>query len=400
MLSEQTIQIVKSTAPVLQVHGKDITMRFYETLFRDHPALLNIFNQTNQKAGRQQTALANTVYAAALHIDRLETLLPVVKQIGHKHRSIGVKAEHYPIVGEYLLRAIKDVLQDAATDDIIQAWGEAYGVIADVFIQVEKDMYEEAEHQTGGWEGYRDFYVDQVVKETSEITSYYLKPSDHQPLATFAPGQYVSVKLSVPHETYTHIRQYSLSDAPGKNYYRITVKRETGVEEGVVSTYLHEQVKEGDILPLSAPAGDFVYEANGEKPVVFITAGVGITPVVSMMKQLVKDKSASSITHIHAVKNSAHFALKSDVEALKSNIRSYVAYSQPTISDYERNEFDLEGRIAQDVLSQWIEQRDALYYVCGSEGFMKSILHTLKELGVQDESVHYEFFGPKQGGLI
>ncbi|MBM7704304.1 NO-inducible flavohemoprotein [Metabacillus iocasae] len=395
MLSERTIQIVKSTAPVLQTYGKDITARFYETLFRDHPALLNIFNQTNQKAGRQPTALANTVYAAALHIDQLETLLPVVKQIGHKHRSIGVKAEHYPIVGEYLLRAIKDVLKDDATEDILQAWEEAYGVIASIFIQVEQDMYEEAQNQTGGWEGYRDFYVDKVVRETPEVTSFYVKPSDHQPLATFLPGQYVSVKLSVPHETYTHIRQYSLSDAPGKDYYRITVKRETGIEEGIVSTYLHDQVKEGDILPLSAPAGDFVYEANPEKPVVFISSGIGITPVVSMLKHLVHEHPSQKLTHIHAVRNSEHYALKREMNDLGQSVRLYVAYSQPTVSDYEQNDFQLEGRMNEDVLNQWIEDKDATYYVCGSESFMKSILSSLKALGVKEESVHYEFFGPK-----
>ncbi|MEK1833223.1 globin domain-containing protein [Priestia megaterium] len=99
-------------------------------------------------------ALANTVYAAAQYIDRLETLLPVVKQIAHKHRSIGVKAEHYPIVGEFLLKAIKDVLKEAATDEIIEAWKEAYGAIADVFISVEQELYEEAEEK--GWKDYKN----------------------------------------------------------------------------------------------------------------------------------------------------------------------------------------------------------------------------------------------------
>ncbi|NQD67191.1 nitric oxide dioxygenase, partial [Bacillus haikouensis] len=134
MLSQKTIDIVKSTAPVLEVKGTEITSVFYKNLFAAHPELLNIFNHVNQKKGRQQTALANTVYAAAQHIDQLEALLPAVKQIAHKHRSLGVKPEHYPIVGEHLLGAIKEVLGDAATDEIIQAWADAYGVIAGVFI--------------------------------------------------------------------------------------------------------------------------------------------------------------------------------------------------------------------------------------------------------------------------
>lgn len=123
MLSQKTIDVIKSTVPVLEVHGTTITTVFYKNLFEAHPELLNIFNHANQKKGRQQNALANTVLAAAKHIDQLETIIPVVKQIAQKHRSLAVKAEHYPIVGEYLLGAIKEVLQDAATEEILQAWG-------------------------------------------------------------------------------------------------------------------------------------------------------------------------------------------------------------------------------------------------------------------------------------
>lgn len=119
MLDKHTIDVIKSTVPVLEVHGVAITKTFYSNLFKDNPGLLNIFNHTNQSQGRQQTALANTVYAAAKHIDNLEPIVPVVVQIAHKHVSLGVLPEHYPIVGKYLLAAIKEVLGDAATDEII-----------------------------------------------------------------------------------------------------------------------------------------------------------------------------------------------------------------------------------------------------------------------------------------
>ena len=97
MLQARTIEIIKSTVPVLEVHGEAITSRFYQLLFQKHPELLNIFNHANQKKGRQQAALANAVYAAAANIDKLETIIPVVKQIAHKHRSLGVQPEHYPV---------------------------------------------------------------------------------------------------------------------------------------------------------------------------------------------------------------------------------------------------------------------------------------------------------------
>ncbi len=286
MLSEKTIEIVKSTVPLLQEKGVEITTRFYEILFSEHPELLNIFNHTNQKKGRQQQALANAVYAAATYIDNLEVIIPVVKQIGHKHRSLGIKAEHYPIVGTCLLRAIKEVA--GAPDEVLNAWGEAYGVIADAFISIEAEMYEEAAHKEGGWKDFRNFVVVKKVKESDVITSFYLKPEDGGKVSSFIPGQYVTVQINIEGETYTHNRQYSLSDAPGKEYYRISVKKEKGVDtpDGKVSNYLHDHVKEGDMLPVSAPAGDFVLNMDSTLPVVLISGGVGITPMMSMLNTL------------------------------------------------------------------------------------------------------------------
>ena len=171
-LSQETMDIVKATVPVLEQHGNAITKRFYERMLSEVPELNNIFNQTNQKKGGQPKALANTVYAAAANIDNLGAILPVVKQISEKHKSLMIKPEHYPIVGKYLLLAMKDVLQDAATDEILNAWEQAYGVIADVFINVEKEMYEHDKETTGGWNGFRDFKVVDKVRESEVVTSF------------------------------------------------------------------------------------------------------------------------------------------------------------------------------------------------------------------------------------
>src|SRR5690625_2618839 len=178
LLDQKTRDIVKSTVPILEEHGTAITKSFYRQMFNDHPELKNIFNQTNQRKGDQPKALANTVYAAASHIDNLEAILPVVKQIGEKHRSLNIKPEHYPIVGKYLLRGIKDVLGDAATDDIMNAWERAYGAIADVFISVESAMYKEVKNAPGGWVDFRNFRVVKKVVESDVITSFYLAPAD------------------------------------------------------------------------------------------------------------------------------------------------------------------------------------------------------------------------------
>ncbi|MDQ0971967.1 nitric oxide dioxygenase [Neobacillus niacini] len=399
MLESNTIEIIKSTVPVLEKHGEAITTRFYQMMFGNHPELLNIFNHANQKQGRQQKALAGTVYAAAQYIDNLEAILPVVKQIAHKHRSLGIKAEHYPIVGKHLLLAIKDVLGDAATDEIIDAWGKAYNVIADAFISVEAEMYEEASSQQGGWDGFRSFIVDRKVKESDVITSFYLKPEDNKEIAHFLPGQYISIKLEIQGEEFTHIRQYSLSDTPGKDYYRISVKREAGTAypDGMVSNYLHDTVTEGEILKVSAPAGDFVLDTEKNTPVVLLSGGVGLTPMLSMLKTVVEVQPERNVTFIHAAANGNVHALRGEVDSLSAldNVNSFFFYDSPTEEDRQNNSFDVEGYVTQDWLVNNIPTLDADFYFCGPVPFMKSINNSLKNLGVAEERIHYEFFGPK-----
>lgn len=398
MLSQTTIRTIKSTVPALQVHGVDITKRFYQLLFSSHPELLNIFNHANQKQGKQPTALANAVYAAALHIDNLESILPVVKQIGHKHRSLGVKPEHYPIVGQHLLLAIKDVLGDAATDEILQAWGEAYGVIADVFISIEAEMYKQTEETVGGWRDYRNFVVQRKVMESEVITSFYLVPEDGKEIKAFEPGQYISVQINLPEGS--HIRQYSLSDAPHQPYYRISVKREDAAvqtEQGTVSNYLHHHVQEGDLLSISAPAGDFVLHVEDNLPVVLISGGVGITPMVSMLNTLVKQAPERDIYFLHAALNSATHAFQEHVAQLaeqNDNLTAYFCYNEPSAEDKQFNRYDKEGYLDLITIEILVNSPNAQFYFCGPHPFMRMIYAGLREWGVKSEHIHYEFFGP------
>jgi nitric oxide dioxygenase len=399
LLDQKTIEIIKSTVPVLEQHGEAITTRFYQMMFGNHPDLLNIFNHANQKQGRQQRALAGTVYAAAQYIDNLEAILPVVKQIAHKHRSLGIKAEHYPIVGKHLLLAIKDVLGDAATDEIIDAWAKAYSVIADAFIGVEAEMYNEAASQKGGWDGFRSFIVDRKVIESDVITSFYLRPVDQKEIADFLPGQYISIKLEIEGEEFTHIRRYSLSDAPGKNYYRISVKREAGTAspDGMVSNFLHDSVTEGEILQVSAPAGDFVLDTEKNTPVVLLSGGVGLTPMLSMLKTVVEVQPDRKVTFIHAAANGKVHALREEVESLTSleNVNSFFFYDSPTEEDRMNHNFDVEGYVTEEWLANNLPTAEAEFYFCGPVPFMRAINTSLKNLGVNAERIHFEFFGPK-----
>jgi nitric oxide dioxygenase len=399
MLDPKTIEIVQSTVPVLKQHSKEIGKRFYELLFAKAPDLYNIFNQTNQKRGIQQEALGYAVYAAGEHITNLNAIKPVIERISQKHRAIGVKAEQYPVVGETLLKAVEDVLGDAASDEIIEAWEKAYGYIADAFINLEKNLEEEAKSQPGGWNGYRSFYIDKKVKESDNVTSFYLKPVNGKAIASYKAGQYLTLKASIPEEKYTHIRHYSLSESPGKEYYRISVKREDAHDnspDGIVSNYLHNQVKVGDKLEFSAPAGDFVLD-HSELPVVLISGGIGITPVLSMLNTLVEKQSTRQVTFIHGAINGNLHAFKDHVAKLddsQENIKSFIYYSSPNKEDRIGNDFDKEGIIDLELLRSIVPSKESVFYLCGSVPFMESILNALVKWGVSKEHIHYESFSP------
>lgn len=399
MLDAKTVEIVQSTAPVLKEHSKQIGKRFYELLFSKAPDLYNLFNQTNQKRGIQQEALGYSVYAAGEHITNLEAIMPVIKRITEKHRAIGVVPEQYPVVGETLLEAVKDVLGDAATDEIIDAWGQAYNYIADAFISIESNLYDETEHQSGGWEDFRDFLIDKKVEESDAVTSFYLKPKDGQAIASYEAGQYLTIKAKIPGEKYTHIRHYSLSDSPGKDHYRISVKREDGHEDapaGIVSTYLHEHAQIGDTLSFSAPAGDFVLDQN-DLPVVLISGGIGVTPLISMINTIIEKQPERQVTFIHATMNSRTHAFKEHVKQLTDhhqNVKSFVCYNSPTEEDRTSHQFDKEGYVDLEVLQSILPSKEAIFYFCGPIPFMEAINKALHQWGVPKEHIHYEVFNP------
>ncbi|WP_085991256.1 NO-inducible flavohemoprotein [Oceanobacillus senegalensis] len=399
MLDKKTIETVKSTAPVLKEHSSEIGKRFYELLFTKVPDLYNLFNQTNQKRGIQQEALAYSVYAAGEHIDNLDAIKPVITRVTEKHRAIGVKPEQYPIVGKTLLEAVKDVLGDAATEDVLIAWGKAYNYIADAFIEIENNLYEETEKIPGGWRGFRDFVVDKKVDESDIITSFYLRPKDGEPIPSYEAGQYLTLNANIKSEDYNHIRHYSLSDVPGKDYYRISVKREDSIGDqppGLVSNYLHNQIQSGDILQFSAPAGDFTIKPSN-KPLVLLSGGIGITPLLSMLNTTVEKHPNRAIYFIHATQNSKVHAFKDHVAELAKNhepVHSYVCYDSPTEEDKQKHEYDKEGFVDLDWLKKIVPNNDAEFYLCGSVPFLQAMVRTLNVWGIPKEQIHFEVFNP------
>lgn len=393
LVSEKTSKIVKATAPILAERGREITSYFYKTMFNDHPELLHLFNHANQEKGRQQAALANTIYAAATAIDQLDVLVPVVRQIAHKHRSLHVKKEHYPIVGEYLVRAIKDVLGEEATTEIVDAWKEAYTEIAQVFIQVEEDLYKEAREKA--WEGFKTFRITRKKEESSVITSFYLEAEDGLQIPSFLPGQYVTLRLPLSGEPYLFNRQYSLSDAYNEKYLRISVKREGDEDrKGKVSHYLHDVLQEGDLIEITAPAGDFVLDQS-TTPVYLISGGVGITPMMSMLNDLSTHQSDRHVTFIHASRNQESHAFKQEVTSLLHQIehgKQVVFYD--VLPPITKDDTSHEGPLDVEKLSRILSEKQGVFYICGPIPFMKSVIHSLHSLGVKKEAIRYEFFGP------
>jgi len=362
-------------------------------MFHEHPELLDIFNETNQKLGRQQTALAMTVLAAAKHLENLATLLPQVTQISHKHRALQILPEHYPIVGKHLLAAIKEVLGDAATDDILTAWAEAYDEIASIFIQIEHGMYEQAM-----WQGFAPFIVTAKIEAATDIAAFTVVPvHDHlvnnQTIdlskSKLSAGQYITVKTDPADSDHIALRHYSLYSANSDQGIQFAVRRDNRNEHnGLVSNYLHDHLTVGDTVLLSAPAGDFELDQalmqQNDIPLVLISAGVGVTPILSMLEAQVTANPKRPIVWVYACQNQEHHAFDSEVNKLLAtaiNVEKHIFYFE-------------SGQILNEA---WLSNLPKLadIYVCGSMPFMESIIDSLIILDHVLDNIHYEPFGPK-----
>ncbi|MDZ4818130.1 MAG: NO-inducible flavohemoprotein [Planctomycetota bacterium] len=404
MLSEKSLQIVKATAAAVAPHAETITRRFYQLMFAGNPEVQAYFNPAHQYTGGQQRALAAAICAYAANIDNLAALGSAVELIAQKHCSLGILPEHYPIVGTHLLVAIKDVLGDAATDEVIAAWAEAYGLLADIFIQREAEIYGSHESAAGGWRGYRQFFVQHKIMESEIVTSFVLQPVDGRPIRSFKPGQYITVKVANP-KVPTTPRNYSLSDHPDAGHYRISVKREPSLAAnapvGLISNYLHDEICEGDVLEVGPPCGHFFLEPTVEqqRPIVLISGGIGVTPLLSMLKSLIHHRSQTPITFIHGARNSRQHAFAKEVQkiaAANSNVRVHYRYDAPEANDVSEERCHSTGIVDIALLKQFVPDLDAEFYFCGPKPFMIGVYQGLLQAGVDDSRLHFEFFGPNQ----
>ena len=258
----------------------------YERMFQN-PDIRDLFNQSHHgETGSQPKALAAAVVAYARNIDNLGALASRVERIAQKHVGLNILPEHYPAVAESLLGAIKDVLGEAATDEILTAWGEAYWLLADVLIAREKNIYHELAAGQGGWNGWRDFTVERPGRRArSSAPSCSSRRTVVRCCATvrasISPSRWMCPGRPPQTELLDLLR-------PQGRSYRISVKREArpGVPAGMASNWLHEQAGPGTVLRVAPPAGDFFLDEASDGPVVLLSGGVGLTPMMSMLEAL------------------------------------------------------------------------------------------------------------------
>lgn len=405
MLSDQTIAIVKSTSPILQQHGETLTRHFYRRMFEHNPEVLPFFNPAHQHSGSQQKALAGAICAYAANIDNLAALGGAVELIAQKHVSLMIKPEHYAIVGSNLLASIREVLGEGATDEVITAWGEAYGFLANILIGREAEIYRAQSAAANGWEGFKPFFVTRKEQESEQITSFYLERQDGGNVPDFLPGQYITVRVSGNHGV-TTMRNYSLSDRPGQSWYRISVKRESGTggcPMGHVSSHFHDQIRVGDTVEVGPPCGEFVLDTAcpSSRPLVLISAGVGITPVLSMLLHTLETQPDRPVYFLHGCLNSRFHSFRTRLAQLAKdhpNLTVRFRYDDPSPMDLQRMETPLfsQGRIDAELIRSCVPEHDGDYYFCGPKPFMVGIYHQLLEWGIPSARIHFEFFGPRE----
>lgn len=394
MLSLESRPYIEASVPVLREHGLTITRTFYSDMFAEYPEFNNLFNMGNQANGSQQQSLASAVFAYAANFENADALAPVVSRIAHKHASVGITAEHYPIVGRHLLGAIKKTLGEAATPELIAAWAEAYGQLASALIEAEAKLYAERETTPGALTSMR---VGEIEVQSELVTSFKLEPLDGLPAWRFNPGQYISVAVDLPGGL-RQLRQYSLSDAPGQKWLRISVKREPAGNEtpaGRVSNWLHDNLHAGSIVQVTPPSGDFAPDTRGEAPIALLSAGIGITPMISALNHIRLVNPARQVIFAHATRNPASFAHRADVAAALA-----------TMPDLQVHTFyeDMQGSAAEAGVHEGFMHINQLpvwpyaqtnVYLCGPLAFMQAQWRGLIEAGVPASHLHREVFGPE-----
>jgi nitric oxide dioxygenase len=393
VLSDRSRPVIEATLPVIADHIEDIATRFYAHLFGEHPELLDgTFNRGNQAEKTQQMALAGSVAVFASSLVKVPEQLPehLLNRIAHKHASLGITPAQYDVVHDNLFWAIVDVLGDAVTPEVAAAWDEVYWLMAYALINQERGLYSaRGVRPETVW---REWEVAEKIQETEDVVTFRMRRTDDRLVKTSLPGQYVTVQVPMP-DGVRQPRQYSLTRADDGEHRQFSVKRVKGEDkpDGEVSNLLFDRVQVGERLTMSLPFGDVVLDDSG-RPVVFASAGIGVTPMAGMLSHLATAGSHLPITLLHADTDEASFALHRQVLDDIGKLPGASAHVW-----YERG---AESSLPLDVhagvmnLDDVKLPADAIYYLCGPLPFMQGIRSALIERDVAPRDIQYEVFGP------
>ncbi|MGP5690079.1 globin domain-containing protein [Glutamicibacter ardleyensis] len=385
MLSTQSRPVIEATLPIIGARISSITPNFYDRLFAAHPQLLDgIFSRSNQKNGTQQQALAGSIAVFATHLINSPETLPetMLARIAHKHTSLGVVEEQYPIVYEHLFAAIAEDLGDALTQEIADAWSEVYWLMAHALIKIEKGLYSQQANDVV----YSQWKLAERTEEANNSVTFSFEPADDIVASTAKAGQFVSVRMPMT-DGLRQVRQYTLSgDVENTARRTVTVKLDV---DGEFTPVMHNSLKVGDIVELSNPYGDLTIDESGA-PLVIATAGIGCTPSAAALSTLAARGSTRKLTVLHADQEYTAWPLREQM------IESLSKLPQATLSTwFERGE--LPERI--EAKSGYMDLSDSLtadshVYLCGPLPFMHAVRGQALAAGVPAQHIHYEVFGP------
>lgn len=391
-------EIVKATLPLIGARIDDITGVFYRTMFGNHPELIrNLFNRGNQAQGAQQRALAASIATFATHLVDPELPHPaeLLSRIAHKHASLGITADQYQIVHDNLFAAIVEVLgADTVTAEVAEAWDRVYWIMADVLIALEHDLYVEAGVADG--DVYRRAKVTARMADPSGAVLITVRPIAGE-IPNFLPGQYISVGVTMT-DGARQLRQYSLVNAPGAGELTFAVKPLDAVDgqpAGEVSGWIKDNVCVGDLLDITVPFGDLSAPATSGSPLVLISAGIGITPMVGMLEALAAQGADRPVRVLHADRGDRQHPLRERQRELVAQLpdagldiwyEDGLTGNRPGIH---------AGRLDLGALD-WSAQlpADTEYYLCGNNGFVQAVRTQLTSHGVPEDRVHCELFSP------
>ena len=381
-LKHEHAEIILATLPLVGAHIDEITSDFYRRLFEAHPDLLrNLFNRGNQAQGAQQRALAASIATFAAHL--VDPNLPhpadLLSRIGHKHASLGITADKYPIVHQHLFAAIVAVLgADTVTADVAAAWDRVYWIMADTLIALERDLYAAAGVSDGDV-----FRRMRVTGRSDDLSGAVLVTVAGAERFTTLPGQYVSVGVTLP-DGARQLRQYSLVNSGGGDL-TFAVK-----PAGEVSEWIRANLRVGDLVDITVPFGDLPTPGSGV-PLTLVSAGIGVTPMIGLLEYLAAEAPQTPVRVLHADRADSNHPLRERQRELVDSLphATLDIWYEDGLTGGEANVH--AGRMNL----QGIELSEGTHvYLCGADGFVRAVRAQLTDRSVPAERVHCELFSP------